>query len=87
MFLPAEYLWLEPVIIAAIVVFVISLFSNVIAFGSRFANALVTAILFAVVFGFLINWGYGDMTVTVDVEPDGQAQTEPAPAPVPAEEP
>ena len=43
MFLPPSIFWLEPVIIAAIVVFVIALIGNTLAFGSRVVNALVTA--------------------------------------------
>lgn len=39
------------VLTAAAVVFVIGLFGNLIAFGSKFLNALVTAILFGVIFG------------------------------------
>lgn len=53
MFLPAEYAWFEPVLVAAGVVFVVGLIGNLISFGSRFGNALVTAIVFAVIFGAL----------------------------------
>ncbi len=53
MFLPAEYNWLEPVLIAAGVVFVVGLIGNVLSFSNRFVNALVTAIVFAVIFGVL----------------------------------
>lgn len=53
MFLPTEYAIYEPVLLAAIVVFVIGLVGNILSFSSRFGNALVTAILFAVVFGAL----------------------------------
>lgn len=53
MFLPTEYNWLEPVLIAAGVVFVVGLIGNVLSFSNRFANALVTAIVFAVIFGVL----------------------------------
>ena len=54
MFLPTEYNWLEPVLIAAGVVFVVGLIGNVLSFSNRFVNALVTAIVFAVIFGVLI---------------------------------
>ncbi len=54
MFLPPDYLWLEPVLIAAVVVFVISLIGNALAFGSRVTNAFVTALVLAVVFGGLL---------------------------------
>jgi len=53
MFLPTEYAWLEPVLIAAGVVFVVGLIGNVLSFSNRFVNALVTAIVFAVIFGAL----------------------------------
>jgi hypothetical protein len=53
MFLPTEYAWLEPVIIASGVVFVIGLIGNALSFSNRFVNALVTAIVFAVIFGVL----------------------------------
>jgi hypothetical protein len=51
MFLSAQYAWFEPVLIASIVVFVIDLVGNSIGFGNRFLSALMSAILFAVVFG------------------------------------
>lgn len=58
MFLPADYHWLEPVLFFAVVVFVIGLVGNMLAFGNRFVNALVTAILVAIVGGALIfNFG------------------------------
>mgnify|MGYP006889938256 CR=1 FL=1 len=53
MFLPAEYAIYEPVLLAAAVVFVIGLIGNILSFSSRFGNALLTAILFAVIFGAL----------------------------------
>ena len=51
MLLPAQYAWFEPVLIASIVVFVIDLIGASIAFGNRFLSALMSAILFALVFG------------------------------------
>jgi hypothetical protein len=47
MFLPPQYLWLEPVIIAAVVVFVVDLIGNTLTFSNRFVNALVTSVVFA----------------------------------------
>ena len=41
----------KPVLIGAVILFVIGYLGNVIAFGGRFVNALVTAILFAIVYG------------------------------------
>jgi hypothetical protein len=73
MFLPADYLWLEPVLIAAAVVFVIDLIGNVVAFGSRVTNAFVTAVLFAVIFGALVYFGYGNITLSVSTTPSPTA--------------
>jgi hypothetical protein len=73
MFLPAEYLWLEPVIIAAVIVFVISLIGNALAFGSRVVNALVTAIVFTLIFGSLVYFGYGSISMTVSATPSVSA--------------
>lgn len=53
MFLPQELNWLEPVLIAAAVVFVVDLIGNMISFNNRVLNALTTAIVFAVIFGLL----------------------------------
>jgi len=69
MFLPAEYFWLEPVLIAAVVVFVVSLLGNLIAFGNRLANAIVTAIIFGLIFGALSYYGYGDVQMRVSTTP------------------
>jgi hypothetical protein len=41
MFLPAQYAWFEPVLVAAIVVFIIDLIGNSIGFGNRFFSALM----------------------------------------------
>jgi hypothetical protein len=49
MFLPAQYAWFEPVLIATIVVFIIDLVGNWIGFGNRFLGALMSAIVFACV--------------------------------------
>jgi hypothetical protein len=61
MFLPTEYVWLEPVLIAAGVVFVIGLIGNALSFSNRFVNALVTAIVFAVVFGVLYHLSHAEV--------------------------
>jgi hypothetical protein len=73
MFLPAQYLWLEPVIIAAAVVFVIDLIGNTLAFGSRVVNAFVTAVVFTLVFGSLVYFGYGNISMTVSATPSAAA--------------
>ena len=73
MVLPPEYFWLEPVIVAAIVVFVIDLIGNTLAFGSRVVNAFVTAVVFALVFGSLVYFGYGNISMTVSATPSASA--------------
>lgn len=73
MVLPVEYAWLEPVLVAAVVVFVIDLIGNAITFKNRFANALVTAIVFAVVFGALVYYGYGGVSMEITTTPSASA--------------
>lgn len=48
-----NFAWLMPVIIAAMIVFIVDLIGNYIEFNNRFLNALVQAVLFAIVFGAL----------------------------------
>jgi hypothetical protein len=73
MFLPPQYVWLEPVIIAAVVVFVIDLIGNTIAFNNRVVNALVTAVVFSLIFGSLVYFGYGNIAMTVSSTPSATA--------------
>ena len=73
MFLPAQYFWLEPVIVAAVVVFVIDLVGNTISFSNRFLNALVTSVVFALVFGSLVYFGYGNISMSVSATPSVDA--------------
>jgi hypothetical protein len=73
MFLPAQYAWFEPVLVASIVVFVIDLIGNTITFSSRFVSALVSAIVFAVVFGALVYFGYGNISMSVQSTPSAGA--------------
>ena len=73
MFLPPQYFWLEPVIVAAVVVFVIDLIGNTLSFSNRFVNALVTAVVFALVFGSLVYFGYGNISMTVSSTPSATA--------------
>lgn len=61
MILPTEYAWLEPALIASIVVFVIGLIGNALSFSNRFVNALVTAIAFTVIFGALYHFTHADV--------------------------
>jgi hypothetical protein len=48
---------LTPVVVAAIIVFVINAVGSFIEFNNRFVNALVDTVLFAVVFGALMYSG------------------------------
>ena len=83
MFLPADYTWFEPVLLASIVVFFIDLAGASFAFGSRFFSALLSAILFAVVFGALVYYGYGNVSMSVTTTPnkDAPAQMRASPPP------
>jgi hypothetical protein len=49
---------LQPVLIAAAIVFVLNAAGSFIEFNNRFVNALVDTVLFAVVFGVLVHFGY-----------------------------
>jgi hypothetical protein len=69
MFLPTQYAWFEPVLIAAVVVFAIDLVGNAISFSSRILNALITSVVFAMVFGSLVYFGYGNVAMTVTTTP------------------
>ena len=73
MMLPAQYAWFEPVLIASIVVFIIDLVGNSFAFGNRYVGALVGAILFALVFGALVYFGYGNVSMSVTTTPNATA--------------
>ena len=53
---------LEPVLIAAAIVFVLNAVGSFIEFNNRFVNALVDTVLFAVVFGALMHFGYLHMS-------------------------
>lgn len=75
MVLPAEYVWLEPVLVAAVVVFVIDLIGNSITFSNRFANALATAVVFAVIFGALVYYGYARVSIEITTTPSVSAPT------------
>jgi hypothetical protein len=81
MLLPTEYAWFEPVLIAAIIVFIIDVIGSMIAFSGRpVLNALASAILFAAIFGVLVYYGYGrvEMSVSTTPEPTAPAQTSPS---------
>lgn len=65
MMLPPQYAWFEPVLIASIVVFVIDLIGNILTFSNRLLSALVSAILFAIVFGGLTYFGVGNVSMSI----------------------
>ena len=69
MFLPVQYSWLEPVLIAAIVVFFVDWIGNNITFSNRVVNAFVTALVFAIIFGALVYFGYGSVQMSVSGTP------------------
>jgi len=52
---------LQPVLIASAIVFVLNAAGSFIEFNNRFVNALVDTVLFAVVFGALVHFGYLQM--------------------------
>jgi hypothetical protein len=77
--------WLQPVLIAALVVFVLDLIGNMLSFSNRFVNAATTAGVFALLFGTLIHFGLVKMDVRTEPMPAPAAATAPAaPAPAPA---
>ena len=65
MLLPLQYAWFEPVLIASIVVFVIDLIGNSITFSNRYISALVSAMVFAIVFGGLTYSGIGNVSMSL----------------------
>jgi hypothetical protein len=79
MLLPQEYAWFEPVLLASIIVFIIDVIGSTIVFSSRpVLNA--SAIVFAIIFGFLVYYGYGkvEMSVSTKPQPNAPAQSPPA---------
>jgi xanthine/uracil permease len=83
-FLPPEYLWLELVLVASAVVFVVDLIGNILSFSNRFLSAIVTAIVFAVIFGGLTHVAYKEgiaIPTTQELTPTPAPETAPAPAP------
>ena len=73
MFLPDQYFWLEPVILAAVVVFFVDLLANMLSFSNRYVNALVTALLFTAIFGSLVYLGYGKIQISIQTTPSATA--------------
>jgi uncharacterized membrane protein len=73
MLLPTQYAWFEPVLVATIVVFVVDLIGNTIGFGNRVLSAFMSAIVFALVFGTLVYFGYGSVSMSVTTAPSASA--------------
>jgi hypothetical protein len=72
-----NYPWLEPVLIGAVIVFILDLIGNLISFSNRVLNALATAIVFAIVFGGLLYTG----VLRLDVRTETTTTTAPASPP------
>jgi hypothetical protein len=75
MLFPPEYAWLELVLIGGVTVFISDLIGNMISFQNRAMNALVTSLVFAVVFSLGIYLRFG----TVMMMEWGFAMMRPAP--------
>jgi len=75
MLFPPEYAWLELVLIGGVTVFISDLIGNMISFQSRAMNALITSLVFAVVFSLGIYLRFG----TVMMMEWGFAMMRPAP--------
>ena len=73
MFLPADYIWIEPVLVATAVVFVVSWIGNIILFSNRALNAFVTSIVFCAIFGALTYYGYGSIAIKASTTPSASA--------------
>jgi hypothetical protein len=70
--------WVQLVLMAAGLVFVLDLIANFISFNSRFVSALVTAVLFSVLFGVAV-YTTGDIPTTG--VPSATQPINPQPAP------
>jgi hypothetical protein len=80
MILPTQYTWFEPVLFAALIVFGINVLGGMLAFSRRpVLNALASAILFALIFGLLVFYGYGrvEMTLSTIPAPSAPAKVQP----------
>jgi hypothetical protein len=82
--MPEDMLWLQPVLIGAVIVFILDLIGNMISFSNRFMNALATAIVFAVVFGGLLYSGVMKLDIKTVTETPPASTSTPSPAPAPA---
>jgi hypothetical protein len=80
MLLPSRYTWFEPVLFAALIVFGINVIGSILVFSRRpVLNALASALLFALIFGLLVFYGYGrvEMAVSTTPTPSAPANTQP----------
>lgn len=77
MFMPADYSWLEPVLVMSAVVFVVGLIGNILSFESRFGNALVTALVFGVLSGILFFFMFRGSVPKTIAAPEDLAWLEP----------
>jgi hypothetical protein len=73
--------WLQPVLIAALVVFLLDLVGNMLSFSNRFVNAATTALVFATLFATLIHLGLVKMDVRTEMAPAPAATAPATPAP------
>ena len=64
--LPPEYSWLQPIIVASIVVFFVSWIANAIFSANDFLNALLTALIFGLIFAGLVYSGMGGIEISID---------------------
>jgi hypothetical protein len=81
--MPEDMLWLQPVLIGAVIVFILDLIGNMISFSNRFMNALATAIVFAIVFGGLLYSGVMKLDIKTVTETPPASTSTPSPAPAP----
>jgi hypothetical protein len=65
----SQFAWLTPVLIAAIIVFLVDLVGNYLEFNNRVLNALVQAVLFAIVFGLLTAYLTPVEVIVTPIEP------------------
>ena len=74
MILPSEYIWFEPVLFAALIILGINYIGSMLVFSRRpVLNAVASALVFAVIFGALIYYGYGRIDMMVSTVPDPDA--------------
>ena len=80
----ADMAWLEPVLVASAIVFVVDLIGNMLSFSNRFVNAIVTAVVFGAIFGGLSYVAYKNDAMPTSISVPAPAAAPAAPAAVPA---